>query len=87
VLVTQINDSWQLSLGAPRDKVVNSDVVEQLAQIGSRLESRRAAGWLAQIEQHRRGLGVNINRKVATDALLLGMATGAPHGVWARLAG
>lgn len=87
VLVNLIHDAWELSLGAPRDKIVNSDLVEQLAQIGSRLESRRAAGWLAQIEQHRRGLSVNINRKVATDALLLGMAAGSEGAGLTRRAG
>ena len=76
VLTTLIHDSWALALGAPHEQVVNSDLIEQLSAIGARMKSLRASGWLAQIEQHRRGLDVNINRKVATDALLLGMAGG-----------
>ncbi|HEV2913315.1 MAG TPA: DNA polymerase III subunit [Pyrinomonadaceae bacterium] len=77
VLVTLIHDSWALSLGAPHAQVINSDILEQLVRLGARMKSRVAADWLARIEQHRRGLDVNINRKVATDALLLGMAGGA----------
>lgn len=76
VLATLIHDSWALFLGAPFEEAVNSDLRERLSRIGARLESRVAALWLEQIEQHRRGLDVNINRKVATDALLLGMAGG-----------
>lgn len=87
VLATLIHDAWLLSLGAPRERVVNIDLIEQLAHIGSRLESRRAARWLAEIEQHRLGLVVNINRKVATDALLLGMAAGSLDKSMSRRAG
>ncbi len=77
LLATLIHDSWALALGASIEQAVNSDLQERLSRVGARLESRLASLWLAQIEQHRRGLDVNINRKVATDALLLGMAEGA----------
>jgi len=87
VLATLIHDAWSLSLGAPRERVVNIDLIGQLTEIGSRLESRRAAQWLAEIEQHRQGLVVNINRKVATDALLLGMAAGSADKVMSWRAG
>ena len=76
MLATLIHDSWAFTLGAPIEQAVNGDIRERLSQVGSRLESRLAARWLTQIEEHRRGLDVNINRKVATDALLLGMAEG-----------
>jgi DNA polymerase III subunit delta' len=74
VLAALIHDAWALALGVPEEQVVNSDLIERLKPLGARLKSRRASDWLAQIEQHRRGLDFNINRKVATDALLLGMA-------------
>jgi hypothetical protein len=45
-----------------------------LKKIAAQMSSRRAARWLTQIETHRRGLEVNINRKVSTDALFLAMA-------------
>jgi DNA polymerase III subunit delta' len=77
VLATLIHDSWVISLDTDASQVVNSDLLERLKPVGARLKSRSAARWLAQIEEHRRGLDVNINRKPATDALLLGMAESA----------
>lgn len=74
VLETLIHDVWTLSLGAKAGAIANQDLGEKLALIGARLESRRAARWLGEIEEHRRRLEVNINRKVATDALFLAMA-------------
>ncbi|HEX8144254.1 MAG TPA: DNA polymerase III subunit [Pyrinomonadaceae bacterium] len=77
VLATLIHDAWAAALGAPAEQIVNSDMIERIEQLGAALESRRASDWLARLEQHRRNLDVNINRKVATDALLLAMAGGA----------
>jgi DNA polymerase III subunit delta' len=74
VLATLIHDLWVLSLGAPSEQVLNQDLRAQFSRMASGLDSRRPARWLAQIEQHRRGLDVNINRKIATDALFLTMA-------------
>ena len=74
VLATLIHDVWVLSLGAPPEQLLNQDLRHQLSRMVSSLDSRRPARWLAQIEQHRRGLDVNINRKIATDALFLTMA-------------
>jgi DNA polymerase-3 subunit delta' len=74
VLATLIHDVWVLALGAPPEQVLNQDLRAQLSKMVSHLDSRRPARWLAQIEQHRRGLDVNINRKIATDALFLTMA-------------
>jgi DNA polymerase-3 subunit delta' len=74
VLATLIHDVWVLSLGAPPETALNQDLSAQLTKIVSNLDSRRTSRWLAQIEQHRRGLDVNINRKIATDALFLTMA-------------
>lgn len=73
-LATLIHDSWLISLGADPAQVVNGDIIERLKAVGTKLRSQSATRWLAQLEEHRRGLDVNINRKVATDALLLGMA-------------
>jgi DNA polymerase-3 subunit delta' len=74
VLATLIHDVWVLALGAPPEQLLNQDLRPQLSRMVASLDSRRPARWLAQIEQHRRGLDVNINRKIATDALFLTMA-------------
>ncbi|HKC64070.1 MAG TPA: DNA polymerase III subunit delta' C-terminal domain-containing protein, partial [Pyrinomonadaceae bacterium] len=74
VLATLIHDVWMLSLDAPDEQIVNQDLRAQLTKIASKSVSKHASSWLSQIEIHRRGLDVNINRKVATDALFLSMA-------------
>jgi len=76
VLETLLHDVWTLMLGATGETLANNDISEDLERIGSRFESKREAVWLSQIESHRRKLDVNINRKVATDALFLIMAEG-----------
>jgi DNA polymerase-3 subunit delta' len=74
VLEILIRDVWALALGASEERIVNEDLRAQLSKIGSRVESGRAARWLTLVEGLRGQLAVNINRKVATDALLLAMA-------------
>jgi DNA polymerase-3 subunit delta' len=73
VLETLIHDAWTLLLDASTQKLVHQDLSAQLKKIAAKISSRRAARWLSQIETHRRGLEVNINRKVSTDALFLAM--------------
>ncbi|HEX8651320.1 MAG TPA: DNA polymerase III subunit delta' [Pyrinomonadaceae bacterium] len=73
VLETLVRDLWTLTLGASRERLVNEDLHERLSPLSARLTSERAARWLSRIETLRDQLSVNINRKVATDALLLSM--------------
>jgi hypothetical protein len=73
VLETLIRDAWLLSLD-PKTKIVNEDIRERLARFGAQLESRRVADWMTRIQNLRGQLAVNINRRVATDALFLSMA-------------
>jgi DNA polymerase III subunit delta' len=75
VLEALIRDAWALSLGRPQGTIVNTDLVGQLQRIAGDLRSSQAASWLRQIEELRGTLEVNINRKVASDALLMSMAT------------
>ena len=74
ILETLIRDVWALALGSPAERIINDDVRDRLAKASARVESRRAARWLTQIETLRGQLADNINRKVATDALFLSMA-------------
>lgn len=74
VLETLVHDVWTLTLGASRERLVNDDLHDPLSRMSERLTSGRAARWLSQIETLRDQLAVNINRKVATDALFLSMA-------------
>lgn len=72
-LETLVRDVWLLTLGAPETKVVNEDLLERLKRLSAGVESRRAARWLNSIENLRGQLAVNINRRIATDALFLSM--------------
>lgn len=76
VLEALIRDAWALSLGRPPETIVNIDVLRDLQQIADEMRSAQASAWLTQIEQLRGTLEVNINRKVASDALLMSMAAG-----------
>jgi DNA polymerase-3 subunit delta' len=75
VLEVLIRDAWALKLGRPKERIVNSDLLSELQKIAGELKSEQAASWLIQIEELRAALEVNINRRVASDALLLSMAT------------
>ncbi|MGI9108272.1 MAG: ATP-binding protein [Pyrinomonadaceae bacterium] len=74
VLETLIRDAWLLSLDPAGAKIVNEDIRERLARLGAKFKSRHAADWIARIQELRGQLAVNINRRIATDALFLFMA-------------
>ena len=48
---------------------------ERLARLAEGVRPARAADWLTRIEELRGQLAVNVNRRVATDALFLSMAS------------
>jgi DNA polymerase III subunit delta' len=69
-----IRDLWLIGLRGPGATLVNYDLRERLARLARSLPPARASRWLARIEELRAQLDVNVNRRAATDALLLGMA-------------
>ena len=71
-----IHDIWLLNNGGDRSELLNIDLVEELAPLAEQLRSMSLASWLADIETMYENFAVNINRKVATDALFIGMAAG-----------
>jgi DNA polymerase-3 subunit delta' len=75
VLETLIRDAWMLSVGASRDQLVNEDLFSELEKISGQILPDRAASWILQIEDMREQLIVNINRRIATDALFVAMAS------------
>jgi DNA polymerase-3 subunit delta' len=77
VLEALIRDAWALRLGRPEDSIVNTDVLVPLQEIAGELRSDQAALWLTQIEELRAALEVNINRRIASDALFVSMASPA----------
>ncbi len=74
VLEILMRDLWLLALKAKSARLVNDDLRERLDRMSAHVEPSRVARWLSRIEELRGQLGVNINRRVATDALFLVMA-------------
>jgi len=74
VLEVLIRDAWALALGRPEQVIVNRDLLKDLRRIAAELDSARAAAWLGEIEELRAALLVNLNRRIASDALFLTMA-------------
>jgi DNA polymerase-3 subunit delta' len=72
ILETLIYDLWTLRLG--KDEIVNADLKPQLEKLSETAEARRLSAWLAEIETLRENFTVNLNRKIATDALFMQMA-------------
>jgi DNA polymerase-3 subunit delta' len=69
-----IRDAWVVSLGS-NEQMVNADLRDELTRIGRNLNRQLPPIWLSEIEELRDQLTVNINRRVATDALFLSMAS------------
>ena len=75
VLETLIRDAWALRLERPSEGIINIDLLKELKAIAGEMQSRYARAWLQAIEELRGTLEVNINRRVAGDALFLAMAS------------
>lgn len=67
-------DIWLLANGSEADSLINRDIQERLRQLARSIPSDRPAGWLDAIETMRQNFAVNINRKIATDAIFTKMA-------------
>jgi len=74
ILETLIRDAWALALGQPPETIANADILNGLEKVAAELRSEKAAAWLSQIEELRGTLEVNINKKIASDGLVLKMA-------------
>jgi len=74
ILQTLIRDAWALHLRRPADTITNSDILTELQKIADELRNEKAAAWLSAIEELRGALEVNINKRIASDGLVLRMA-------------
>jgi DNA polymerase-3 subunit delta' len=74
ILQTLIHDLLALAHGADEKTLVNVDLTVPLKKLSQNAESRRLSAWLDEIESLRETLAVNVNRKIATDALFVQMA-------------
>ncbi len=74
ILQTLIHDIWSLQLAGKKENLVNVDLVPNLKKLAERADGKILPAWLSEIETLRARLAVNINRKIATDALFMQMA-------------
>lgn len=74
ILLILIRDLWTLALGGGDENIINIDLAPQLKSLAENAETQRLSAWMDEIELFRENLIVNINRKVATDALFMSMA-------------
>jgi DNA polymerase III, gamma/tau subunits len=74
ILETLIRDLWLIKLNGDSDEIVNADILNDLLKLADSIRQQTAAAWLNEIEMLRQSFLVNINRKIATDALFVEMA-------------
>ncbi len=74
ILQTLIHDVWTMRNGADAKIPVNVDLINDLKKFAERADSKKLAVWLSEIETLREQLAVNLNRKIAIDALFMQMA-------------
>jgi len=72
-LETLVRDLWLLKNGSDAD-VINIDIAGDLDTLAASVSTDKLAATLSEIELLRQSLFVNINRKVATDALFMKMS-------------
>jgi len=75
ILQTLIHDIWKIKLEADEFSIVNRDYKTQIKLLAEKADAKRLAKWLAEIEEMRRLFAVNLNKKIATDALFMQMAS------------
>lgn len=74
ILESLIHDIWSIGLGREASEVTNADIAADLSALAEDARTRDLPTWLTDIQTLRENLIVNLNRKVATDALFMRMA-------------
>ncbi|MEQ1922761.1 MAG: hypothetical protein ABL952_09660, partial [Pyrinomonadaceae bacterium] len=74
ILESLIHDVWTVRLSGNDARIVNADLAEALSRIADNAAGLDLASWLGGIEIMRENFAVNINRKIAADALFVTMA-------------
>jgi DNA polymerase-3 subunit delta' len=73
ILESLVHDVWVLNNDAAAPLINNPDLRPDLEILAREARSERLAVWLGEIEILKENLIVNLNRRVATDALFVGM--------------
>ncbi|MEQ1765090.1 MAG: DNA polymerase III subunit delta', partial [Pyrinomonadaceae bacterium] len=73
ILESLTRDIFALSKGADRPTIENADIADSLLKLGTEATTAKIERWIADLEELQFNYLVNINRKVATDGLFVGM--------------
>jgi DNA polymerase III subunit delta' len=74
ILQTLVHDVFAIRNGSDGTSIINSDISGVLSEFAQDLASERLSVWQLEFEDLLGSLKVNVNRKVATDALFVKMA-------------
>jgi DNA polymerase-3 subunit delta' len=74
VLKALLHDVWLVKVKGGREGIVNSDIIDRLEGVADAAAAPELASSIEAIENLQGNLIVNINRKVATDALFVELA-------------
>lgn len=74
ILQNLIHDVWTIRQNAVAKLLINFDIAVELQRFADNADAKKLAAWLAETETLREQLAVNLNRKIATDALFMQMA-------------
>lgn len=74
ILASLIHDIWSFNVSGDVSRIVNTDLSDEIESLAAQVDRADLPGWLAEIDLLRENLRVNINRKIATDALFVTMA-------------
>jgi len=74
ILQSLIHDVWTLSIISDESRIVNTDLTDKLTRLAEDSGPADMPAWIAEIDTMRENLAVNINRKIAADALFVTMA-------------
>jgi DNA polymerase-3 subunit delta' len=68
-----LRDVFLIAAGQSRESLVNTDVADKLEALAMRIGLARVTTWSERFNELRARLRFNVNRQVATEALLLGL--------------
>ncbi len=71
LLASLLRDMFLLAAGGSRDAITNIDAADRLEELAPKIELKRLIGWVAKFDELRAKMKININRQIATEALLL----------------
>jgi len=78
LMIAILRDIFLLAAGGTREAIINIDAADRLETLASKIGLRRLLIWVERLDEVRHNLRININRQVATEAMLLGVSEISP---------